>query len=124
MTMVHRDLAVIDFHLHLPVPEPARLARWRKLAEEVGEKRAALLKKHEAALHQAWRQAWCFPEMETEPQPAEVQADRWCEELEKYNIEAAVFVTGGGNETLGRALTNHRDRLFGFAHHDPFEASA
>jgi predicted TIM-barrel fold metal-dependent hydrolase len=122
--MAYRDFPVIDFHLHLPVPEPDRIARWQRLADDVGEKRAALLQQHAAMLHQEWRKAWGFPEMETEQYPAEVQVQRWSEELDKYEIEAAVFVTGGGNDTLGQALAKHRDRLFGFAHHEPFGAGA
>jgi len=122
--MSNRDFPVIDFHLHLPVPEPAQEARWQRLVDDIGERRAALLKQNQAALHKSWRQAWCFPGMEEDKPPAEVQASRWQEELDKYDIRAAVFVTGGGNETLGNALANHRDRLFGFAHHDPFEPGA
>jgi uncharacterized protein len=120
--MFANDFPVIDFHLHLPVREPYREARWQRLTEDIGERRVAMLKQHARAQHDWWRSAWCFapPETDEDDYTPEQQADRWAAEMERYDLQHVVFVTGGGNDTLGKALANHRDRMFGFAHHDPF----
>ena len=69
----------------------------------------------------AWRLAWDFPEPDPEAaaQPLETVADRWLAELDRYGIDRIGFATGGGNDTLARAVARHPDRFIGFAHHNP-----
>ncbi|NIM94004.1 MAG: amidohydrolase family protein [Anaerolineales bacterium] len=122
--MYEHDFPIIDFHVHFPVPEPAWEARWQKIVDDIGERRAAMLKEHAQSLHEDWRSAWCFPAPEEESPPAEEQARRWVEELDAYGIDKVVWVTGGGNDTLGKIVAMYPDRFIGFAHHDPFEEGA
>jgi hypothetical protein len=82
----------------------------------------------------AWRLAWDFPQPEPEPEPdtelhggeqaVDALADRWLAELDRYGIDRIGFATGGGNDTLARAVARHPQRFIGFAHHDPFSPGA
>jgi len=120
----YQGIPIIDFHAHFPVPEPTWERRWQKVAREIGERRAKLLREQARAYTREWRLAWDFPEPEEERPPIEEQARRWVAELDKYGIDRIVWVTGGGNDTLGEIVAMYPDRFIGFAHHDPFEPGA
>jgi predicted TIM-barrel fold metal-dependent hydrolase len=54
----------------------------------------------------------------------DIIADRWLAELDRYGIDRIAFATGGGNDTLARAVRRHPGRFIGFAHHNPFAPGA
>ena len=122
--MTYNGLRVIDFHAHFVVPVPDWESFSAKLSEEVGERRAGLLREQGAAFGRDWRAAWGFPPADTEVPPPEETAPRWVADLDKYGIDRIVFTTGGGNDTLGKVVAMYPDRFVGFAHHDPFEPGA
>ncbi len=114
---------IIDFHTHFPVPDehpPPAEFRYR---QRHGERKAALLQDSWRRYQEEWWTAYGFPFPEEHEPPADVQARRWSEEIEGAGLEAVVFVTGGGNRTLARAIADH-PRMVGFAHHDPFSPGA
>ena len=71
-----------------------------------------------------WRLAHCFEAPETEERTEREQADRWAAEIDKYGLERAVFVTGGGNDKLAEIVSWYPDKFIGFAHHNPFADDA
>ena len=114
---------IIDFHTHFPVPDeqpaPSEMAYRRRF----GDRKADILRANWRRYQEEWWTAYGFPFPEEHEPPPEVQAQRWSEEIENAGLEAVVFVTGGGNRTLAGALAG-RPRMFGFAHHDPFDPGA
>lgn len=109
-------LKVIDFHVHLPVPwvgtrrggvRSTRPAAAQKTLAEYGRERREL-----------WRREWGFPTPDEAPATAEQQAERWSRELDLHSLRAAVMVSGGGNDTLAKAIEPYRGRMFAMAHHD------
>lgn len=67
----------------------------------------------------AFRYRWDFPEPESTPLEVTAAAERWVQEADRYGLCHVVFLTGGGNDSLSRALSPFGDRFSGFAHHDP-----
>lgn len=120
--MPYQDLRVIDFHAHFPTSAPW-FGRPHAKPERSPEAERAV-RAYAEALRREWRLAWDFPEPETETHTDEEQADRWAGEVERYGLEAVVFVTGGGNDNLARIVARHPDKFIGFAHHSPFEEGA
>lgn len=109
---------IIDMHLHFPVPDLPDLVVEAHRAEH-GDAKADKVAADSRWYQEQWWTArgFAFPE-EVEP-PADVQAERWDAEIEAARLDAAVFMTGGGNDTLAAAIGG-RERMHGFAHHDPF----
>jgi predicted TIM-barrel fold metal-dependent hydrolase len=121
---VFQDLHVIDFHAHFPIPTNMSHGHGPE-KREVGpiENPAALARRvqREQALERTrhqWRMAFDFPEPEAEQPSADVQAERWVAELDRYGIERIGFVTGQDNDELARFVKVYPDRFIGFAHHD------
>ena len=126
-----QDLHVVDFHAHFPIKGDAsasgagpRLYASGSLAARQAEYMRAQAERYRAA----WRLAWDFPEPEHAPdahdQPMDAIADRWLAELDRYGIDRVAFATGGGNDTLARAVARYPERFIGFAHHNPFQPGA
>ena len=126
-----QDLHVVDFHAHFPIKGDAsasgagpRLYASGSLAARQAEYMRAQAERYRAA----WRLAWDFPEPEPAPeahdQPVDAIADRWLAELDRYGIDRVAFATGGGNDTLARAVARYPERFIGFAHHNPFQPGA
>lgn len=114
---------IIDFHAHLPVPDehpPAAEERYRR---QHGDHKLAVLQRNWRWYQEQWWTAASFPSPEEHPPEAAVQANRWSDEIDAAQVEAVVFVTGGGNRQLAGAIAGH-PRLLGFAHHDPFVGGA
>jgi len=51
-------------------------------------------------------------------------ASRWVDEVDRYGLDHVVFLTGGGNDELARAIRPHASQFSGFAHHDPCRPDA
>lgn len=123
--MTYQNLKVIDFHTHFPTSEPwfgetqPRLERALRTPEAEQAVQA-----YAEALRSDWRLAWDFPEPEKESPPDEEQAARWAAEIERYGLDAVVFVTGGGNDHLAKLVQRYPDTFVGFAHHNPFGDNA
>ena len=114
---------IVDFHCHFPVPDleedPVKAAYRR----DHGDAKAELLHRNWRAYQEEWWDAYGFSYPEDVEPPAEVQAARWHDEIEAAQVEHAVFLTGGGNDTLAAAIEKY-PRMVGFAHHDPFAPDA
>ncbi len=109
-------------HCHFPVPDlPDPVVEAHRA--EYGDAKADKVAADSRWYQEQWWTArgFAFPE-EVEP-PATMQADRWDAEIEASALDAVVFMTGGGNDTLAAAIAG-RERMYGFAHHDPFAADA
>ncbi|MGI9148878.1 MAG: amidohydrolase family protein [Chloroflexota bacterium] len=130
-----QDLHVIDFHAHFPVRGDVSAVGGgvrHYAAGTPAAEQAAYMRAQSERYRSAWRMAWDFPEPEQEPEPgpdggqaaADALADRWVGELDRYGIDRIAFATGGGNDTLARAVARHADRFIGFAHHNPFAPGA
>ena len=109
--MPQRRFKVLDFHAHFVVPHQG------------GGGRAAA--GDTAGLTYSQRQyrwmldGWGFPDPEeTVPEPP-VVLERWLMELERYELDGVVFVTGAGPEFMGEAQRAHPDRVYAFSHVSP-----
>ena len=120
--MAYQDLRIIDFHIHFPT-SAAWFGRGGARQHRSPEAERAV-RTYSEALRREWRLAWDFPEPETEEHTDEEQADRWAAEVERYGLDAVVFVTGGGNDNLARVVARYPKTFIGFAHHNPFEEGA
>ena len=116
-------LPIIDFHTHFPVPDEHPPPAEERYRQRFGDRKAAILKDSWRRYQEEWWSAYGFPFPEDHEPPADEQARRWSDEIEGAGLEAVVFVTGGGNRTLARAIAG-RPRMLGFAHHDPFAPRA
>jgi len=114
---------IIDFHCHFPLPDPARPPAEEAYRWQHGDRKLAELKQNWRWYQQEWWDAYSFPYPEENEPPADIQAGRWSAEIEYGQLEAAVFVTGGGNKALAAAIDGYA-RMYGFAHHDPFTPGA
>jgi uncharacterized protein len=125
---MYLGLQIIDFHSHFPTNLP-----WfsgmgpdmrQQYVERRGDKRAKVLREQAMAYSQHWRLTWDFEPPESTPPDDNTQADRWAAELDRYGIQAIGFVTGGGNDNLGKIVAKYPDKFIGFAHHNPFGEDA
>jgi predicted TIM-barrel fold metal-dependent hydrolase len=121
---VFQDLHIVDFHAHLAVPGDVSHAghpdRDNTDGEDPDGHEGQRLRDEQSAVAQKrWRQAYDFPEPETDEHTPAEQGDRWVAELDRYGIDRICFVTGGGNDTLAGVVAAHPDRFAGMAHHDP-----
>src|SRR5712691_2859049 len=124
-----QDLHVVDFHAHFPIKgdvSTSGVGVRQYAAGTPAAEQAAYMRAQAERYRAAWRLAWDFPEPDPEAteQPLETVADRWLAELDRYGIDHIGFATGGGNDTLARAVARHPDRFIGFAHHNPFAPGA
>ena len=135
--MVDQGFKVIDFHCHFPVATNwggmggGRGSRGRPEsaitgggAYESSEESQKAVRDYAVSLRAEWRLAHCFEAPDTEERTEREQADRWAAEIDKYGLERAVFVTGGGNDKLAEIVSWYPDKFIGFAHHNPFADDA
>lgn len=132
---VGKRIRVIDFHVHFPTSarETTYPTSERHFTRPLSrEKLAVIVARSQAAIRRRW-DAWGFPPPEDASQgpvaprpdrPDEETADLWAEEVTRHGLNKVVFVTGGGNDNLARAIAGHRDSFIGFAHHSPFAPGA
>ncbi|MGB1288974.1 MAG: amidohydrolase family protein, partial [Aggregatilineales bacterium] len=125
---MYNGLKIVDFHTHFPTNLP-----WFKdmapdirqqYVEQRGEERAGVLREQAMAYSAQWRRTWGYAPPEQNPPDDDTQADRWAAEIEKYDLRAVGFVTGGGNDNLAKIVAKHPDKFIGFAHHYPFAEGA
>ena len=135
--MVDQGFKVIDFHCHFPIamnwgamgggrggrgrPESAFTGG---SAYEASEQSKKAVRDYSVSLRAEWRLAHCFEAPETEERTPREQADRWAAEIDKYELERVVWVTGGGNDKLSEIVSWYPDKFIGFAHHNPFADDA
>ncbi|WP_187264865.1 amidohydrolase family protein [Homoserinibacter sp. GY 40078] len=114
---------VIDFHCHFPVPEEFTPDADAAYAAANGAEKLAKLRDDWRWYQEQWWTAYGFPFPEDIEPPEDVQRTRWEAEIESAQLDAVVFVTGGGNAQLARIVAPS-PRMVGFAHHDPFAPGA
>ena len=102
-------LRIVDFHTHFPY------GMGRSNQDRRGAK---IIKQYADDLRAQWRREWDFSDPEPGPHDPHELAIRWAQEVERYDLEYLVFVTGGGNEELASYIAPHQPKLIGFAHHD------
>lgn len=117
-----RGLDIVDFHLHFRIGTDETIHACEDAAgmHPGGEHERAVRAAGSAPYAKAWRQAWSFPDPEPPAARWQDEADRWADELRAVRVRRAVFVTGGGNDTVADVVDRHPDLLLGFAHHDPY----
>jgi len=113
---------VLDFHAHFPIRGGGDRVRDQYVTRH-GEAKWAVITGWLRADQAGWRRAWGFPDPEP-PGPDDEMADRWAAEAARHRLVRIVFVTGGDNDRLARAVARHPDTFVGFAHHDPFRPDA
>jgi len=118
------DFPVVDFHLHLPVEQDDWLKPWRDryVSENGAGRLEELVRRNEN--RKSWLPEYGFPEPDPPFSDWQEASDRWYGECLRAGLGRAVFLTGGGNDTLARAVRRHPDIFCGFAHHDPEEKDA
>ncbi|MDR7471842.1 MAG: amidohydrolase family protein [Armatimonadota bacterium] len=115
-------IPLLDFHAHFPHPDEDLWGAWgRAYAARRGQARLDLLTRRNYQAQVEWWRRWSFPLPEQLPVGEAVR--RWAREVDRYGLEAIVFVTGGGNDALAEICRAH-PRFVGFAHHDPFSPRA
>jgi predicted TIM-barrel fold metal-dependent hydrolase len=114
---------IVDFHCHFPVPDQDRPPAEVEYERTHGPHKLQVLHDNWRWYQEQWWTAYGFPFPEEVERPADVQARRWSDEIERAQLSLAVFLTGGGNQALAAAIEGH-PRMLGFAHHDPFMAGA
>ncbi len=100
-------IRVLDCHAHFPLASPRRKAN-------------TIIEQYEAQRDHRMRLEWDFPARDEPPgTPEEIEETMrlWKAEVDKYDLDRVVFVTGGGNEQLARVIGMHPDRFLGFSHH-------
>lgn len=113
---------ILDFHAHFPHPDEDLWGPWGgAYAGRHGRDKLELLSRRNYEAQVEWWRRWSFPI--PEQVTVEDAVTRWVQEVERYRLEAIVFVTGGGNEALAAVCRRH-PRFLGFAHHDPFAPDA
>lgn len=122
---VMQEYEIIDFHAHFPTDVDDITGDTDKAyIEKNGIEKLRRIKENSLHLQSEWRKAWSFPDPEKRSDDIYETADRWLEELDRYNISKIVFTTGGGNETLSKVVSSSKGRFIGFAHHNPFNQDA
>jgi uncharacterized protein len=118
-------MQIIDVHAHFPIAEDDVLAPVReRYVRAHGPSKWQLLADASELEERRWRQRWGFPDPETTCPPLEEQARRWHAEVQRHGLRCVVFLTGGGNELLARAVAIYPQAFVGFAHHSPFDPQA
>jgi predicted TIM-barrel fold metal-dependent hydrolase len=110
----HQGFAVIDFHTHFP------FGRWSLQAKpQIRE----YSKERNLRMALEWDMAE-RPDGSADPLALEEAAAAWAGEADKYGLDRVVFLTGGGNDNLARAVGLFPDKFIGLAHHDPASQDA
>ena len=118
---MYQGLKIVDFHVHFPTQKPmfgVEMKRLNALGEELSPERKAITREHAKAYNADWKMGWDFPSPDTEKRDDKTLVDMWQSEIDRYELEAVGFVTGGGNENLHQ-ICEGRDKFVGYAHHDP-----
>ncbi len=116
---------IIDFHAHFPVARESYMDIWEaEYAARFGAEKLTRLRADARWCQEQWWHAYSFPFPEADVPSPEAQAHRWADEVDRYELERIVFVTGGGNDLLADVVGTKSDRFVGFAHHDPFAPNA
>ncbi len=89
-----------------------------------GAEQATVIREWQKMYNEDWRMTWDFPAPDKEKQSDEQLADRWSSEVEKYDLDRVVFVTGGGNDNLASVIARKPNKFIGFAHHNLFAENA
>lgn len=108
---------VFDFHAHFPVGED--FANKDEYVRRFGQKKWETISREAERLQDEWWQAWSFPRPEAASEPVDTLIARWAAEVDRYDLDGVVFVTGGGNDLLARVVSSRPGRFIGFAHHSP-----
>lgn len=114
--MPKQQWRILDFHVHFAV--------------KGGEGSVRASGAHEDELTYGQQQyrwmlgTWDFPVPEEEVPEPEVVLNRWLSELDKYQLEGVVFVTGAGSDFMAQAQSRHQDRVFSFSHISPDDPRA
>ena len=98
---------IIDFHAHFPTGD------WRNSLDPVTAEYAR-------SRAERMRHEWDFPVREPSsptPEGLEQTADLWAAEVDRYELERVVFVTGRDNDTLASLVRRHPSKFAGMAHH-------
>ncbi len=114
---------IIDFHAHFPAPDDFDDYGNERYIAEHGQEKFAKLREDWRWYQEQWWQNYGFAFPEAQEPPAAVQATRWQAEIDSAQLSAIAFVSGGGNDALAATVAG-RERMFGFAHHDPFGVDA
>jgi len=118
------DIEVIDFHSHFGQIMPDWLKNHAPDYANLSEKRQKIAHQFSMQYNTEWRTAWDMPVPERAQQTPEELAHRWVGELDANGVSKIVWVTGMGNDTLGKVCAMYPDRFIGMAHHDPFAPDA
>lgn len=118
------DFGLIDSHVHFDVKGYEIVGIQKRYIEMYGEEKWNKLQNKNRYQSKRWAQAWGFPQRQPTDADVKQTSDRWLSEMERYNIDKLVFVTGGGNDILSRIVQEHPEHFIGYAHHSPFEADA
>ncbi len=125
---MYNGLEIIDFHTHFPTRQRTFIEGApdfrQRYVERRGERRARIAREHAMKYNRQWRATWGFDPPERGDFSDEELADRWAEEIERYELRAVGFVTGGGNRNLAEIVSRHADTFIGFAHHYLFADGA
>lgn len=111
--MEHKPYRILDFHVHFVTPSPGG-----RIASD-----ASAPKTYSQRQYQWMLESWGFPEPEPTPEPP-VVLERWLAEIDRYDLDGVVFVTGPGAEFLGQAQRAHPDKIYGFSHVSPDDPNA
>lgn len=118
------DFKVIDSHMHFQVKDYEMVSTKSDYIEKHGAEKYNKLQEKNKYQSNLWRKTWEFPSPELVCDNVKETAKRWIEEMEKNNLEKAVFVTGGGNQVLSEIINLYPDKFIGYAHHNPFTKDA
>lgn len=118
-------LAVFDFHVHFPGELPYYRYGWEAWFARVhGEDKLLFLRRQQEKARHEFLQRYCFP-LPEKTQPTAVDVVQYYDDvIRRYGLAGILFVTGvGGNRALAEVLRGH-SKLYGLAHHDPFNDKA
>lgn len=106
---------VIDSHVHFP-------SRWPR-----GGERHPLIERYNEYTWEKMHRTWDFGEPEegaSTPEEELELADRWAAEVERYQLERVVFITGSSNDGLHRVVRRHPDKFLALCFHNPAQDGA
>lgn len=118
------DFKLIDSHVHFDVKGYNIVGIQKRYIEKYGTEKWLKLQNKNQYQRERWSQAWGFPDREPADEDVKQTSVRWLAEMELYNIDKLVFVTGGGNKVLSRIVQEYPEHFIGYAHHNPFDADA
>lgn len=107
---------VLDFHVHFLVESAEGSTR------ASGGSADALT--YSQRSYRWMLESWDFPTPETPIPPATTVLDRWINEIERYELDGMVFVTGAGANFMSAAQQQYPDRIYAFSHVSPDDPEA